>query len=180
MAANFVRKLEYNTYKNKYDIWRAQYSTDYFFKVARSIRTFLDDYDYVIGVDEHKLAKRLLAFCWACTYAKDTDKEVSFGEAQHNGCNDDRDWYLETVTYDNWMKLFEAIEEPGLFDRSMAGQEMQLLFPEFIWRQLSLSESKSYRRFASIRECYEEDDWDSDGGGGGYVDEFDGGKWGSK
>jgi hypothetical protein len=78
----------------------------------------------------------------------------------HNGIEDDYEWYCETIQTDDWLILFNTIQEEGVFDDSREGLSMQYALPKFLWLKMNLNESRTYRKYAAMRDNYNDDDWE--------------------
>jgi len=152
-------------YENMYKQWRKEYDVHYFREcVYTHIQPFLHKHGYTIGVDLESLSKRLEAYCWAHEWVSNHDiyKTISYKEQIHNGTDDDYDWFSETIDTCSWEYLFNKITKPGIFDSSRAGSYQKIDFPLFMWRQLNLEHSKTYNKYATMRDLYLNDEYESE------------------
>ena len=164
VATSFIKRMKTTFYVNTYKEWREQYDLYYFNNLIKDyIVPFLASHGYILN-NSLITTKRIEAYLWAHTWTQkyESQKEVTYGPTEHNGSEDDYHWFLEIIDTFAWSTIFDSIEENGIFDDSFEGQMQRSDFSLFIWKQINLENSKSYIKTSSMRECYKDDDYDSD------------------
>ena len=144
-----------------YRTWRQKYEVSYFKDISISINSFLKYHGYVL-FEQKDMAKSLEHFCWAHEWVTNHElkKHIVYPKPMHNGIEDDYEWYCETIQTDDWLILFNTIQEEGVFDDSREGLSMQYALPKFLWLKMNLNESRTYRKYAAMRDNYNDDDWE--------------------
>jgi len=163
ISASYIKRIKTTLYLDKYKEWRQQYDLKIFDNMINYyITPLLKGYGYTLN--NLKTVKRLEAYLWAHVWTQkyEPDKEVNYPYIEHDGCEDDYHWFLETIDTQTWSIIFDKLEQDGIFDKSPAGQMQRNDFPLFIWKQINLENSKSYIRTSAMRECYRDEDYDSD------------------
>jgi hypothetical protein len=144
-----------------YRAWREKYDVSYFKDISISINIFLKHHGYVL-FEQKDMAQSLEHFCWAHEWIinHEPKKHIVYPKPMHDGIEDDYEWYCETIQTDDWLVLFNTIQEDGVFDDSREGLSMQYALPKFIWLKMNLNESRTYRKYAAMRDNYNDDDWE--------------------
>ena len=139
-----------------YRSWRMKYDIFYFKNLSININIFLKKHGYALIDEENKISILLEHFCWAhtcITYHKPKNYIV-YGK---NGIEDDYDWFNQTIDISEWQTFYKEIQEDGLFDDSREGVSMQYDLPKLVWSKINLADSKTYRKYAEMRDNYNDD-----------------------
>jgi hypothetical protein len=151
-------------YKTAHRQWRQKYDVYYFKNIAISIYSFLKTNGYVLlyNMDENIMAKNLEEFCWSHEWIikHEPTKNIIYPGQSHDGIEDDYDWFCEKIDQDDWETFFSYIKEDGIFDDSKSGSSMKYSLPYYLWKKMNLPASKSYRKYAAIRDNYSDREWD--------------------
>jgi len=149
-------------YKNAYKQWRQNYDVYYFKNAAINIYSFLKKNGYVLvyNMDEDIMAKNLEEFCWSHEWVTNYEptKNIIYPRQIHDGIEDDYDWFCLKIHLDDWENLFSYIKDDGFFDDSRSGTSMKYSLPYYLWQKMNLLASKTYRKYATIRD--NSNDWD--------------------
>jgi len=151
-------------YKNSHKLWRQKYDVYYFKNISINIYNFLKTNGYVLSynINENIMAKNLEEFCWTHEWIANHEpsKNIIYPDQDHDGIEDDYEWFCEKIDQDEWEKMFSYIKEEGVFDDSRAGASMKCSLPYYLWQKMNLTSSKTYRKYAAIRDNYSDKDWD--------------------
>jgi len=144
-----------------YRTWRANYDVFYFDNLYININIFLKKYGYKLSDEKDKITILLEDFCWAHTWITryEPKKYIVY---KANGIEDDCNWFNECIDISDWQDFYKEIEEDGIFDNSREGLCMQYDLPRLIWSKLDLEGSKTYRKYAEIRDNYNNDSEDDE------------------
>jgi hypothetical protein len=139
--------------------------------VVCGLKPFLQSYGYRLGYSDSKTVSYCSAWAFAHVQAKQKSPSASVQCIQryHAGGEAEFDWFLHTISYDDWHELIQEWNASEFLDTSDAGFAQQTDLPFFVWNLIDLSSSPMHNKF--LQTMYEENPEDDEFGIYQVIDE---------
>lgn len=129
--------------------------------MVNGLEPFLKRRGYSLGYTPKTLTKACKEWAFAHVRVQQKGPDVYdrfFGKCAHNGGAEEYDWYIHSISIDEWETLCMKWVSPEFLDTSDAGYAQMIDIAQFAWQLIYLDSSPAHLRWKEYIERSEHDD----------------------
>jgi hypothetical protein len=154
-APGFVSSQLRTERQELYSSWISEIPENYFKRfLEQGIGPFLDNFGYRLGLSSNQRISMLRA--WAFAHVQTQQQPKYYGKyitllkCAHDGGDEEYDWFLHTISQEEWNALSDHWYSTEFLDDSDPGVSQRLDLPRVIWHMIALEGSRAHQQWLDV------------------------------
>jgi len=162
-AQQITQKYKYDVQNHFYTEWISDLPDGHILHfVERGLIPFLKHHGYTINYSISRVFSCIEEWAFhhvLLTQYSSKYKSITYLTCEHDGGNDEKDWYHHIIETETWGKLCSSWAATDFLDDSDTGRSQQLDLSDAIWNLICLESSPSHHKWQQTMDAlnYQDD-----------------------